>query len=502
MQAYEYPPIIHDDHIRLLDLDAGFGKSKLSGRLRTVSLSRTLTYEALSYTWGTPVFSKSIQCSENSHIAITSNLGAALRQFRHRFRKRTMWIDAICVDQQNLLERNHQVRHMRKIYEQAERVLIWLGEDSGIARLAFRGLNELSKIVLATEEINDLEKSHRSIKKFRSSRRGLAFASLLKCSWFRRIWVIQEVTCARQATLCCGEVAMDWDGFIKIARRLFDKGLDIYFVMQLREILHHLAALYGHRHQWKQRKGINFLELLDTYRVYDASDARDKVFALAGLAIQWPNTTNAPDYSKDVTDVYQDWALDAIITNHNVDVLTNCSLPDRSQERLPVPTWTPDWSRPLGLNPSSIVAPGAYSASKKTDSRGSLGKDKRILLLDGLLLNQIELLGQHWYQRSGLKGESRAMKTLELLTDCEILFKGSKLYAEQDKQSFLRTLTSDVDRFKHRTKDQDLITAYEAFCTKCKEVSLRSSKSALVQGHDHERPAIVKHNRTLTRNSR
>ncbi len=475
MQAYEYPPIIHDDHIRLLDLDAGFGKSKLSGRLRTVSLSRTPTYEALSYTWGTPVFSKSIQCSENSHVAITSNLGAALRQLRHRFRKRTMWIDAICVDQQNLLERNHQVRYMRKIYEQAERVLIWLGEDSGIARLAFRGLNELSKIVFATDEPNHPEEiQHRSIQKFRSSRQGLAFASLLKCSWFRRIWVIQEVTCARQATVCCGEAVMDWDGFIKITHRLFDNGLGRQFAVQIRETLNHLAALCCHRHQWKHPKGIEFLNLLHTYRVCDASDARDKVFALGGLAIQWPNTTNVPDYSKDVTDVYQDWALDAIITNHNVDVLTNCSLPDVSQEHLPVPAWTPDWSRPLGLNPSPMVAPGAYSASKKTESRGSLGKDKRMLLLDGLPLNQIELLGQHWYQRSGLKGESRSIKTLEILTDYEILFKGSKLYAEEDKQSFLRTLTSDMDRSEHRIQDQGLVTAYEAFCTHYKRVRLSS----------------------------
>jgi hypothetical protein len=62
-------------------------------------------------------------------IIVTANLGAALQRVQHSHRTRTLWADAICIDQTNIHERGHHVGFMGKIYERAKMVLVILGQD-------------------------------------------------------------------------------------------------------------------------------------------------------------------------------------------------------------------------------------------------------------------------------------------------------------------------------------------------------------------------------------
>lgn len=85
-----------------------------------------IEYEALSYTWGPSRKSHTILL-DGCTLAVTENLYMALGALRQSQTDRILWIDAICIDQENDLERGHQVRQMSFIYKKAERVMVWLG---------------------------------------------------------------------------------------------------------------------------------------------------------------------------------------------------------------------------------------------------------------------------------------------------------------------------------------------------------------------------------------
>ena len=131
-----YSQDLHGRRIRLLDLSSVVpGKDEpLKGDLRIVSLDRKLinpNYEALSYVWGkdTDSPSRSLSCS-GIHIPITQNCDDALRTLHRHFGVRTIWADAICINQDNAEEKEHQIPLMKDIYGGAIRVFIWLGNGT------------------------------------------------------------------------------------------------------------------------------------------------------------------------------------------------------------------------------------------------------------------------------------------------------------------------------------------------------------------------------------
>src|SRR2546423_4768210 len=87
------------------------------------------SYSALSYTWGERVFSKTLVVNECTRIYITENLNFALRRLRLAGIL-TLWVDAICINQQDVQERAQQIRLMGRIFSQAKRVLVWTGLDN------------------------------------------------------------------------------------------------------------------------------------------------------------------------------------------------------------------------------------------------------------------------------------------------------------------------------------------------------------------------------------
>jgi hypothetical protein len=148
------PPSGVDGEFRLLTLLPGPKNSGIRCKLRRASFSSHSPYEALSYTWGEPkgwsrfpvrgdsAATFPIQIN-GSCLEIKYNLETALQRLRDERRPRKLWCDAICIDQANSTERNEQVKSMPKIYRQASKVLIWLGEDDEYVDLAFDTVEEL-----------------------------------------------------------------------------------------------------------------------------------------------------------------------------------------------------------------------------------------------------------------------------------------------------------------------------------------------------------------------
>jgi hypothetical protein len=119
--------------IRLLELlPSPDFHSEIHCRIFHSSLDNHPPYEALSYVWGDSKATTSIQAHGRPH-QVTTNLELALRYLQLPEERRVLWIDAICISQQDILEKNDQVALMRGINLGAEKVVDWLGEEEDAA---------------------------------------------------------------------------------------------------------------------------------------------------------------------------------------------------------------------------------------------------------------------------------------------------------------------------------------------------------------------------------
>jgi len=99
-------------------------------------------YEALSYVWGPENPTREIHINGKTKC-VRENLWLALRHLRLSDKTRVLWVDAICINQESIEERNHQVQRMGEIYGRASTVLIWLGPKGGFSDLAFSFIRRL-----------------------------------------------------------------------------------------------------------------------------------------------------------------------------------------------------------------------------------------------------------------------------------------------------------------------------------------------------------------------
>ncbi|KAH6722498.1 heterokaryon incompatibility protein-domain-containing protein [Leptodontidium sp. MPI-SDFR-AT-0119] len=148
MAVYRYKPIDLDrSSVRLLRLFKANFTDEIQCDLFEGWINQSedgIPYDALSYSWGST--EKAAQITVNGSIMhVTSNLHAALQHLRFEEEDRLLWIDAICIDQDNMAERRHQVQHMSYIYKEAERVVIWLGEGTQESDLIMDSIKRLQE---------------------------------------------------------------------------------------------------------------------------------------------------------------------------------------------------------------------------------------------------------------------------------------------------------------------------------------------------------------------
>ncbi|KAF1983169.1 HET-domain-containing protein [Aulographum hederae CBS 113979] len=352
-QTYTYQPLKHHDEIRLLaiepsdDFSAPIKSSILHVRVphcrcifqhttRNCDECRDVEpfpeYRALSYTWGMASKAHQILC-DDKWLWVTYNCHAALLRLRQTS-TRPVWVDAICIDQDTIRERNHQVRLMSRIYRAAEEVVIYLGEAKKKISIAFRFLKGL--------EISSVAELH-------------ALQSILARPYFTRIWVIQEVAWAWSATVLCGDHNVPWCEFWRsVCNDMVAPGRMLPFVLSMNPGLP-THGLHGvETPEFSPRK---LLEILCKTRSCLASDPRDKVFALLTLFPPF-DQSDLPiqaNYHLTAAEVFSKVAeylirslgtllLSAVVSTPGKDDLPHIS-PSRSSPVAKLPSWVPDWSR-------------------------------------------------------------------------------------------------------------------------------------------------------------
>lgn len=134
--------------IRIVTLLAGRSEEPLECTLQTVPLNDPGSYEALSYTWGDA--SQKCRITTDHHEQwITASLDCALRHLRSPVASRRLWIDSVCINQTDKVERRHQVQLMRQIYQGASLVLAWLGPEG---KGSDSGMNLIQKLARSAED--------------------------------------------------------------------------------------------------------------------------------------------------------------------------------------------------------------------------------------------------------------------------------------------------------------------------------------------------------------
>ncbi|KAF2107991.1 heterokaryon incompatibility protein-domain-containing protein, partial [Lophiotrema nucula] len=206
---YHHPRLSGSKSIRILELypaELGSGEP-LRGRLIDVSLNQQPEYEALSYAWGSTDRVEELHCGSKI-IRITRNCWQALRRLRLERRVRYLWIDSICIDQDNHQERNHQVGLMGDVYRQARCVLVWLGKGNEETDAAVRYLEDVATKARAKSLRTltlDVPLDRKIIKVMDHDNAVLEqLTSLFERTWFKRVWPVQEIALSRRCRLLSG----------------------------------------------------------------------------------------------------------------------------------------------------------------------------------------------------------------------------------------------------------------------------------------------------------
>jgi hypothetical protein len=295
-------------------------------------------FEAISYTWadsnGDTSLCEKIYIGPEYHVLpVTKSCLAALRQFRTST-DRLLWIDAVCINQADVRERGHQVSLMHSIYTSASCVLVYLGDCGKEIEYAM-ALLKSPNISFSVEIYN----------------------GLVRLPYFSRVWVVQEVKLAREATISCGTTTIHWKTLQAQTRTPSN-----------------LITPFAKAWIYSNKDDILPL-LLDTVESC-CFDPRDKIFALMGLVRQGVREELPIDYSLSVQQLYTGLAHYWLQTS-NIDVLDMALKPKRIPN---LPSWVPDWTAQIGLSNKnsgpSIVSYVVAGLSPSPDHLSSPNSDR------------------------------------------------------------------------------------------------------------------------------
>lgn len=353
LELLQYDPIPHQDMhmVRLVQLLPGKDWEPIEVVFDVSPLD--VEYEALSYCWGDVSRRSPIVCN-GKRLFITPNLKSALRDLRRPDTPRLFWIDAICINQADISEREQQVRIMHDIYSCATRTVIWLGETFPGNETAFAMLQRVYDLfyhmiedgsfdfnaVLFEDAVLPIFKQ----ETMPTDEEMHAFLQLLKRDWWHRVWVIQEVALAKAVYVTCGEMEMDWHMFWGGALVAFFLG---WHGTQARTrffgSLFHLKFARDGAQDDEESGELDLLILLRNFREFSATDPRDKAFALYGMTNSSLEDMGLTiNYTAKPEDVYLEVAKGILKTCDTLDILSITRSHSALAEKLP--SWVPDWS--------------------------------------------------------------------------------------------------------------------------------------------------------------
>ncbi|KJY02566.1 heterokaryon incompatibility protein [Zymoseptoria brevis] len=363
------------DSYRIINLLPGeYEDPIIECRLQEVSLKDdSVEFVALSYCPGGPDADVRIWC-DGRPLSITADLFAVLRNARARQSTVSLWVDQLCIDQTDTPDRNEQSSKMGQIYRAASGVVIWLGEESVGSSAAMqlpRGIKKYwPNLYNSPRELLQPNKTPNNIDRWPTGV-WTAFMSLLERPWWRRIWAIQEVVCAREIILTCGTATALWDDFVNLVQVIDairhpvntptpgtrTTAQRIAFMQEVRSLTEQGTKQAMTDYAGKHSPALDILRMA---KDCEATDHRDKLFACHHLVRLW----DRPDYGMPIEMLYKRFALKYL--SRLAEAMTEPSCDEKTlfrrqvefiytagtcNQNLDLPSWVADWSVPRRTQP-------------------------------------------------------------------------------------------------------------------------------------------------------
>ena len=423
MAPFVYEQLVRREHeIRLLKLISEPSDQVIKCELSHFNLddSNCPAFEALSYCWGDPSDGKNLIELNGAPFAIAANLQTALLQLRRSSEGRNLilWVDAICINQSTeaIEERNAQVSIMLHIYARSQRVIIWLGEADPDTESAFNSIREpvrharhqpgsLDSFAIANNP-QALGYGQTSLSQATGSMLfsyisdgpvNALFELVTTRPWFNRLWIVQELAVAPQATLMCGPHELDWTEIEAL----------VAFSTQR---IPHIERLVEQRRIYQNPGGYtrsDLARLVVLNRTCGASDQRDRIYAVWGLAEHVSGAEGVyslkPDYSLDTNEVYRLFTVEYLKNSGSLNLLT--AIPQSHLRPSAQPSWVWNDTRKAEFDVTNyaIYSGPAYltgfyyefEATEMSSSETTISGCGRYLSCLGQILDVIDEVGKH-----------------------------------------------------------------------------------------------------------
>lgn len=344
-----FPPLPQEDCIRVLECHVQPQTRCLICNFKLIPLDPcTEKYTAVSYAWEdlTPVGKLKFSNGQECHLSQTlSDLSTSLQHRRHFF---TVWIDSICINQQDSQEKASQVRQMGKVFSFAANVHVWLGAGTTETKNAFQFMQSKRSLSWPDGWDQDVKRGS-NLSPLKS-----VFLTLSR-PWFRRVWVIQEVTLNKRVLISCGTDTVRLRAFKKSVFAIWKlwEGLFEYDDDHPANLgLWSATRMFNIRSEFRECGAVRYEILLQSAFECLATDKRDMVFAFRGIADK-NRPVPAPDYTEATSadQVYRRTAEALLCHGNSLDILVLCGI--YRQRSASLPTWVPDFRYYSFSNPFS-----------------------------------------------------------------------------------------------------------------------------------------------------
>lgn len=397
--SHRYHESLSTGQIRLLDLKAGNEQDDIEIEFKVSDLSHRPRYEALSYEWGTTEKANYVKIS-GYKIDITHGLYIILNHIRDRSQSRTLWIDAISINQDDTLEKNQQIPLMAIIFGRAKKVLVWLGPQENRPHDVFRMLSTLAKLWISREvrkvregELRPLSWANVEITEMLALEPWdedlwVAIHELVNRPYFRRTWIVQEIAVANDPRILCGSLEISWTHFSYAAAYL---SKSLYHLHQNSSDagVTRISTIRNMRSAYQSGATIELADVCITSQTLQATHGQDKVYGFLGLLRG--KTEHTPlghllriDYNLPARVVYLHAAQYSILERQDLRICHyKAFLPEG-----PVgsSSWAPDWSVDRGLAQTIALRPHNKIQGR---IKGFINFDSDTMRLNGYQIDRI-----------------------------------------------------------------------------------------------------------------
>jgi hypothetical protein len=395
MECFTYDPLSDPAcRIRILHLQPSNPHEPIKCTVVEAELHRQLEYEAISYTWGKENDTRPILI-DGKCLHVPPNTFNALQDLRHVSKVRQLWIDAICINQKDNNEKEHQVLLMGKIYNMAKQVVIWLEipralnrkEDPNLVHDLLEGLHQTLHISrMLGVNVQDIFTGEEAAKP-----QWLPILRFLHHPYFTRTWTFQEAVLAKTLFVMYGHRELSWDLLYDISSIVSDQPaiFDSFYIdprlniwnpdSSSRPAIFHsiqLTELIRRTRKWGDGDDMTLEKLVRKCYSRVAADPRDAIYALLGLATDTERLGLRPSYEASISDVFRVWTEKMMTSSHSLRLLLYVDIDERHQSQN-LPSWVPylgikSNKTPLfagGKNKSKYKAGGVRSASFSISDR-------------------------------------------------------------------------------------------------------------------------------------